>query len=385
LGTATSGVVVGITGLGQAGTAFWTTSDPITNFTHAVYWPGNGNPWIDLNAGSECQSLAHGISGLQIVGSVKENGIFMAALWSTDGSFRNLHPAGVPGIVHSEALATSGTQQVGYISMKLATMSSDHRHAALWSGTSESFIDLHPQVGGWTDSTATAISGANVVGSVSQVGVTHAVLWKATKPMIDLHPTDQGFWATAANGISGTNIVGVAFGNGGQVAVLWQGSRDRMVILSPAGSGMAQAYCACGSSQAGEVDNHAAFWMGTPESFVDLHEVLGFGTYSRAYAMVVDDSIAYVVGQVDQTPILWRIGLPTPDRPRFTSIEHLADGRLGITLQTAPGAAYRLEASTNLVDWLVVTNSSSSSGTVQFNDWKASPSPARFYRAVVLP
>jgi hypothetical protein len=56
-----------------------------------------------------------------------------------------------------------------------------------------------------------------------------------------------------------------------------------------------------------------------------------------------------------------------------------------LSLSATPDLIYRLDASTNLVDWLALTNIANPSGTIQFSDLQATNFSRRFYRAVWVP
>jgi len=50
-----------------------------------------------------------------------------------------------------------------------------------------------------------------------------------------------------------------------------------------------------------------------------------------------------------------------------------------------PGRTYQIEGSTNLADWMAVTQMTTVSGTNQFTDPSATNLGFRFYRAVLAP
>lgn len=105
-----------------------------------------------------------------------------AARWSgTADSWIDLHPAGVDG--SSMALSTCGDIQVG---------SCGYSHASLWKGTPESRVDLHAFLPGpawmWGSSIARSVSRVGdsvyVAGSGynSSLGRHVALLWVGTVP-----------------------------------------------------------------------------------------------------------------------------------------------------------------------------------------------------------
>ena len=74
-----------------------------------------------------------------------------------------------------------------------------------------------------------------------------------------------------------------------------------------------------------------------------------------------------------------------PAAPRFDLITVLPDGRVRLTLSGDTGFTYALEASTNLVNWLTLTNLANLGGTVEFIDAEATNLLARYYRARLAP
>ena len=67
--------------------------------------------------------------------------------------------------------------------------------------------------------------------------------------------------------------------------------------------------------------------------------------------------------------------------PRFTSFNRLADGDLQIDIRGFPNMMHRLEASTDLVTWVALTNRSATDGSLSFVDPEARTQERRFYRA----
>jgi hypothetical protein len=117
----------------------------------AVIWSGTAASAVDLHPRGPVgprNSRAYGIDGDQVVGVTNPMGEIRAALWAkaTPESYVNLHPTsldrGVPAYHYSEATGTNGRQQVGYATTRRMDM-----HAMVWSGTSDSAVDLHASLG----------------------------------------------------------------------------------------------------------------------------------------------------------------------------------------------------------------------------------------------
>src|SRR5207302_1721957 len=161
------------------------------------------------------------------------------------------------GFEASEALGTSGGQQVGYGFPRAAPVGV--RHALLWRGSPATAVDLNPA--GFTDSYASGTSGAQQVGAgVGPAGWEHALLWRGSAAsVVDLHPREFG--SSRAMGISSNQQVGwgeVDIGAGMTAwesrALLWRGSASSAVTFIPGGS---QALATSGEEQVGVGNGHA--------------------------------------------------------------------------------------------------------------------------------
>jgi hypothetical protein len=134
------------------------------------------------------------------------------------------------GFTSSYAYGISGTQQVGNgWGPVIGT------HALLWSGSADSFIDLHPS--GFYDSYAFGTNGTQQVGtgSGSATGDSdHALFWSGiADSFVDLHQfLPPGFYGSGAYGIdSYGNIVGWAQDSSGEHAILWQPIPEPATLL----------------------------------------------------------------------------------------------------------------------------------------------------------
>lgn len=243
----------------------------------AGLWNGTAGSWVNLHPvdGFWRGSIARGVADNQQVGQVfyssccAPHTLQQAGLWSgTAESFVLL--AGSP----SSALATSGMNQVGWVS----------GHASLWSGTPESKVDLHPT--GATSSQAAAISGGQQAGSAVVGGVQHAGLWHGTaESWVDLHPA--GAASSVAVGTNGIQQVGDAVVGGQKRAGLWSGSAASWIDLNPIEATESSASGVFGDWQAGFASfndgPHASLWNGTAESWEDLSLALT-GSWIETFA-----------------------------------------------------------------------------------------------------
>ena len=195
-----------------------------------------------------------------------------------------LHPSGLGG--GSIAFAISGDLQAGACGSR----------AALWSGTSASYVDLHPS--GFSESYAYDVYGSKQVGGGIKTtsGYEHALMWLNTPgSCVDLHPS--GFYWSVAFGIDGNRQVGR--GSRTQAleerALLWSGTPASCIDLTPSGFEGAVAYDISGSKQVGfgydSGFTHALLWSGTSAGYVDLHP----SGFSRSFAQGIsgDQKVGY--------------------------------------------------------------------------------------------
>lgn len=70
---------------------------------------------------------------------------------------------------------------------------------------------------------------------------------------------------------------------------------------------------------------------------------------------------------------------------RFTSVTLSPDKSIQLSLTGASNFTYRIDASTDLLSWVTLTNVLNSTGTIQFTDPQAPDFQQRFYRAVWVP
>jgi hypothetical protein len=176
-----------------------------------------------------CCSRARAIKGDQVVGDISNytglplpadplgvnssfaaNPLASAVLWSLSAPSTQI----VLGLGPSSALATNGFQQGGWFGS----------HAAMWSGSSASFVDLNPP--GYTDSRVTAMTLAFQAGdgwlggpANSPGAVRHALVWQGSAAsVLDLNqflpPDIQGASINAVD--PDGNIVGSMITSTGQ-------------------------------------------------------------------------------------------------------------------------------------------------------------------------
>lgn len=200
---------------------------------HALLWDEATHAVIDLHNGAQ-GTIAVATFGNKQVGyggsypSTTFNSLLdqpKAMLWNgSASSFVWLHPT--KGYQASEAVATDGIQQAGWAQVlgsggRQTTIPATH--AALWTNTAASFVDLNPA--GMVNSFATGVAGGKQVGyGVDANNTAHALVWSgSTASVIDLNQyLPPGFAEAAATGIDSTgNISGYMTFGTQRHAVIW--------------------------------------------------------------------------------------------------------------------------------------------------------------------
>ena len=314
---------------------------PYPDETHAVYWPEGSVTGIDLHPFDFGESAALDTSGQQQVGLAWGPPTeFAHHAWLWNGAAvdsLDLHP---PGIWNdSIARATADGQQVGNVNyIDPSEDSTLIIHAALWNGSAESALDLHPPFADCDRSYGEDTDGVHQVGYgyfVSPDNLTpyRALLWEGSAASaVDLHP--PAFTHSFAEGVSGDEQVGYAFntleGDGYTRALLWRGSPESVITLHPEGYLASTAYATNGTQQVGFGETsalpsaaHALRWSGTKDSVFDLHlllpEEFSEGN-SVAYDIDDEGNIAGAAQRPDGSTVavLWRALEPPPPTPTPT-------------------------------------------------------------------
>jgi hypothetical protein len=205
----------------------------------------------------------------------------------------HLHPIGET----STAVWARGPHQVGYA--RLNPESLGPAHAIVWTGSAESFVDLH---GSEEESRAYAAGDGIQVGvQGSFLNPERAGYWRGTaSSWTELHPV----WATrsSANAVDGILQGGHVDGHAG----IWSGTPESWLDLHPPGRPVSEIRAMHGGQQAGATNSsiggvqaRAALWSGTAASFVDLNPVgasasairdihngiqVGFASFGNAHA-----------------------------------------------------------------------------------------------------
>lgn len=260
----------------------------------ALLWTGAGTQVRSLSPGAAYSSVANGISGNHIGGTVSSLGVphsLQAWAWGTYSQSTtgvSLHP---PGMDESGIFDAGGGQFAGWAG---GQSTSWEQHAMLWTSTeANAVVDLHPRHLSFVLSEASGIdpTGHQQVGASalfvdleSEAGgfppneddpptltiktENHALLWSGSAASaVDLHPA--GFFSSYATAVAQSRQVGYGAPTGSEFyhALLWAGSAASVVDLHPAGftesraGGLWQGYQVGGGWGPGTGNEyHALLW-----------------------------------------------------------------------------------------------------------------------------
>jgi len=205
-----------------AGGQWWTCG-----WQSASSWSGISPVFDEAvhSSGPEYDS-AGGTDGQQFVGTLtyeytEGNYTSFAYLWSSPSQGHSLHPSGV---ANSFAGAVDGNRQYGTIHTPYP---GPVAHAAMWSGTAATFVDMHPAA--YSRSSISGAGDGQAVGTAYIGDTGHALLWAGgPAAVVDLHPTGAG--GSSATDVEGGLQVGSVAGR----AALWRGSAESYFDLGAA-------------------------------------------------------------------------------------------------------------------------------------------------------
>ncbi len=288
--------------------------------THAGLWSSTAASFVDLHPALATDSFAQGIGSSQQVGDATVDGKQIPVAWTgTANSLQSFLPNGISS---GSLTSTAEGQQGGLILFPEET-------AIIWMGSAENLVNLHPNLVA-TRSAVRSTNGSRQVGYAVVGGAFHAAAWSGTKAsFVDLHPVGAG--VSIIHNVERTQkpdaqMVGVAAFGGATHAALWTGTAASFVDLNPPGSEYSYAYGTDGVHQVGAVKYvtglRAALWTSTVASFVNLHALLpGEFSESEATAVWTDGTTTLVAGWATNTTtnrgeaMLWKLAPEDDDTP----------------------------------------------------------------------
>jgi hypothetical protein len=226
-------------------------------------WTGTSASWVNLHPNGD--SIAYGVRNGQQVGDIPfGTGQTAAALWQgTPGSLVNLNPSGA-GFSH--AYATDGASQVGQVSF-----AGGFSGATIWQGSPAAWTELTE------GSVAYGVDNGQQVGRVDLPQI-HAALWTGSAAsLVDLNPAGAG--SSEAFGVHNGQQVGRAQFVTSH-ASMWTGSAASWVDLNPSVADHGRALAVFDGTQVGWVSGgdllgtHASLWNGSAASWVNLSNFL---------------------------------------------------------------------------------------------------------------
>ena len=329
----------GLSSTSSAGGSF-VGSSSVGGNSHAILYDNNLNQTTDLNPAGMSSSVAKGTDGIEQVGYSRSSIYYYYAnctIWKGGAaSAIYLTPSGASG---SWCVGTDGGREIGWDYRPFYIYAT--QHAILWSGSANSYVDLH--AGGATYSRGRAIHGSEQVGEISSVASTdpddgymygQAVLWHDTAAsMVFLNPA--GYVSSGALTTNGSQEGGWAklTNNSTAHAMMWSGTAASAVDLHPAGYFDSRVSAISATTQAGDgwaggaahttgSHRHALAWTGSAASVVDLHVFAPLG-YTDSVATGID-STGNVVGYAFKTP---------------TGGDHLPVDAIAVVFAATPGPA----------------------------------------------
>jgi hypothetical protein len=293
------------------------TSSEVQTLGGAAVWSLGAATSTILNPPSHYTSKVLAIEANQQVGIVtfgQYADINHAALWSgTAGSWVDLHPADA---YESAAHAVYNGVQGGYRSITGAS-----RRATLWTGSADSLVDIHPPAA--YSSRISAMCEGQQAGSVELFaygeGMPIAAICAGTPQSWTLIGPADGYSRSEALGCHAGQQVGyirfIVPQGAPKFAAMWSGTPESRVWLGPTGSNASYATAVHSGWQAGVATftfaDHAGIWHGTADSWEDLHAQLPPGfTTSAANAIRVTSTSITVAGfafsaAIGERAVIW--------------------------------------------------------------------------------
>ena len=267
--------------------------------TFAFAWPVDARAqWsvTNLHPAGASGSRATDVGAGGQVGVVVVEGVSHAAKWSgSAASCVDLHPAWA-GATASSATAVDGSQQVGFAYIGGGP---GYAQASVWNGAAGSWVSLLPAGAVW--SYAMGASGGMQAGYAFFGGDgPHGGIWFGTgSSWVDLHPGWAGVTASQVTATDGAQQVGQCTVAGVIRASLWYGSSVSCIDITPAAAEFAYGSGVHDGKQVGTAKVggilRASLWHGSASSWVDLNPP--FAAYSQAYAVHMGQQAGYVMIQ----------------------------------------------------------------------------------------
>lgn len=277
------------------------------------------------------------------------------------------------------------TTTFGEVRVTTGSAGGDSRLPASW---------LHTDIG------LVGISGnAEHTNGIFHVSGSGADIWGAADGFHFVYQPLQGDGEIAARVVSVQNTEPWAKAGVMIRENLEPGARNAVVVMSPSqGSGFQRRITSNGATAFTAGPNvQAPHWVRLVRSGPNVQAFTGVDGVnwtligSEAIELPAVSLVGLAVTAHDNTLLNTSVfdnvrvgGMAMPPAARLTLVEFDHSGRILLRIEGEAGRSYRVEASSNFVNWSNVTTVENVSGPVLFLDPVAGTSPQRFYRTVLL-
>jgi hypothetical protein len=296
------------------------------------FWRGSSTSWVNCKPEGSGDVQVRHAAGQQMVGFAYFSFFpgMSAILWQLSGAGATWTSLNPPGCAFAGAKATDGVSQVGW------ALVGNERRAVVWFGSAQSMIDITPDIA--CDSYCGVRAGLECVRGTQQGGwivgpnpydgsfYEQAAIWSGSaESFVKLHPASA--YRSIVFGTTGSVQGGYAQypvpdSNWTVLrATMWRGSLETMTDLHPiAGEfSFSQVLCVDGDFQGGFYGNdvrtfqtRACIWRGDRTLFADLHPC-GYLSSAIRSLVVLPSGVIRAVGEgsISETgariPLMWEI------------------------------------------------------------------------------
>ncbi|MFO0832015.1 MAG: hypothetical protein U0637_09245 [Phycisphaerales bacterium] len=299
---ATSSEATSVHGAEQAG--MW-------NFHQgALVWHGSAGSVLRLPDAGNPTAVANAVNSGNQSGTIDVGtGVDArthAVIWSGPAhAIVDLHPA--PGTaIHSVVYAMDATTQGGTFLGDGGGGTFSAGRPCMWSGTSESFVDLTPA--GFSTGEVHGVGGGQQVGATFDSFLGTACMWfGSAESFVNLQPPEGIFSAaTCTDGMYQYGVMGLLDPAPGLYPCRWNGSAESLVVLDMPVDHWGEVHATHGGVQAGYITDtdgishaRACIWEQVPGTYLDIHQYVP-APYSESNALGIwrheSSGTIYVVG-----------------------------------------------------------------------------------------
>jgi probable HAF family extracellular repeat protein len=402
-----------VAALNNRGQVVGSLDSPTNHETHSFLW--DHGTVTDMGAFGAAKSLATGINDTgDIVGLFLTNGarhVFLRrdsalldlgvldhfAKLGDEGDKYN----GGPGIIYyAPRVAINSLRQV----TGRLTDERGNSRSFMWNQDQTSYFGMLGD--GNVFEAETINRRGQILGRATQGGgPMRSMLWREGK-LIDLGALEGASSHAAAINDRGTVVGSIFLTNGASQPFAWENGRVRKLPLGDSKSAgpaaVNNAGQVVGTARGRDNLSYACLWEG--DVMVDLNVAARLEPGWRlttasaindrgqilARATRAGERRDYLLAPTVPNPILEEPAVTVPSPPpkslavepfNLSSFERLPDGTFRLRFTGAPDDKYIIEASTNLIDWVLLGSATNNGGKLEFTDIEAPRFILRFYRA----